>query len=135
MSKLEQNYRRLATMCYLLNGRKNDRSSVSYFSTWPCPKEIEIETSAIPSHKRKIQFNRVCLGYESIELEFNNQSIFFDTKKGEFNTASDKKKAIQIFGPMVHPNVVLYYGEKALKEILKEYADKIKEVLTQTAFF
>ena len=132
----ELHYARISKMIFLLNGCKYDHGSKTYYSTGYNPLKFDGFKCGAPFTKVEYEFNRVHLCLSDINGMFGGKrDIGINAKTGKFNSSDDKKLAQEVFGENVNESDVVYHIEKALKILLNQYVDKIKETLTEVAFF
>lgn len=131
-SLLELHYNRISRMCFLLNGRKFDYASKNAYRCGYNPKGIDV---CVGNSKRTVNFNSVSLSPYSIIVTFDNNNIIIDPQSAKFSHKDYEKTAKKLFGEFNSVDNVLYYTEKALKSLLMDYSDQIKETLTQVAFY
>lgn len=129
----ELNYNRIARLCYLLNGR-NVRESRSYSCGYN-PHEMKVLSYTKSEGKRTIKFNRVYLINSELYVELDGKDIHIDLKTDKFTHEDSKKNAQKVFGKLIDATSVIYWTEKALKELVQDYIKQMQDTLTEVAFF
>jgi hypothetical protein len=135
--ELEQHIIRIRQMCFLLNGRISRYSDIYRCDFHPHKMKVisyGVKNGFSPN-KREIAFNDVFIGYGHIQIRFNGEEMGINTDKCKFLGKSELASAQKVFGKYVDEVAVIYHTEQALKELLREYQDQIKETLIQVAFF
>lgn len=129
-------YEKLTTMCFLLNGRRNNESDYKHFSAGYHPNTISVRT--IDGKMRQVEFNSVDIIYKSLQVRFNGEQIALRIidENGE-NWGNDfeywdkdaKRTAEKIFGKGVSADNIITYTETALKGLCREFANEISEMI------
>ena len=121
----------ISTLCFLLNGRKRDKSleySCGFF-----PKKINTIAHGRPSApKIEIDFNGIEIGcHNSICIVIDSKSIFISADGKEFLDDTSKANAVSIFGRKAVPYIIITEAKWALCEILKEYREEVDGALAK----
>ena len=128
-------YEKLTAMCYLLNGRRNREDEYKHFSTGYHPNTIDVRT--IDGKRRQVEFNGVDIIYKSLQVRFNGEQIALRIIVDGENWGNDfefwdenaKRTAEKIFGKGVSAGSIVTYAETALKDLCREFANEINEII------
>ena len=116
-------------MCFLLNGRKRDKSTE--YSCGFFPKKIHTMAHGKPGRPGiDIEFNGVSVHWDNnvcVTIDYKN--IWIKEDGSEFVNADSTKNAKSIFGVKANPNIVMIEAKWALSEILQDFKKEIDTAL------